>query len=239
MLTARGLLLFYAFMLIVQVPLFIVSRVWQDVVLEIRHEETTGHTLAASGGGDPLYAAWFEFELDEGEKYEKLSFTSDADRLPSHGDEVVVQYFRARPQISRIAGMRCGVKTFWSWILPFLLTLPMPPVVDVVLRLIQRRRALCESGVATTGTLLEPNRFEALFLRRRRSRLPGRYWALKCSFEDEQGRTRRAPARMRRTPFALEPGDEVTVIYDPKKPRRSIVVEALGLEFEAEAGGAA
>ena len=233
-LTARGLLLFYAFMFIVRVPTLIVARVSDDLLLEIWHKEAAGHARTPEDASDPPYVAWFEFELDDGEHHYGFSFAGDPSSLPAPDDEVVVQYVPGRPQISRISGMRRGVKTFWSWIFPFLLILPMPAVIGIILRLIWRRRALCENGVATTGKLLEPNRFEALLWRRRCSRARSRYWALNCSFEDTQGRQRRGRADMRRTPFPLEPNDEVTVIYDPKRPRRSVVVEALALVFAAE-----
>jgi hypothetical protein len=237
-LTTRGLLLFYAFMLIMQVPAFIVTRVSDDVLLEIHHKEAVGRAREVKDSGGWPYAAWFEFELGDGQRHEDFSFTGKPSRLPAPGSEVTVQYVPGRPQICRIAGMRRGLR-LWGWFLPLLLVLPMSPVIDVVLRLVRRRQALCEKGVATTGRLLRPNRLEVLVWRRRFSRARSPYWALNYSFEDAQGRTRRGCALMRRTPFPLEPGDEVTVIYDRTKPRRSIVVEALGLVFEGTPSRAA
>ena len=73
-----------------------------------------------------------------------------------------------------------------------------------------------------------------MFCRKRFARGPCAYNSLKYRFEDEFGRSYERWANTRRSPFALQPGDEVTAIYDQDNPKRSIVVEALGLEFVGE-----
>jgi len=113
------------------------------------------------------------------------------------------------------------------------------PIANLFFRMRRRRRWLCESGKATGGILLEPRPFDAVFCRKRFARGPCAYNSLKYRFEDEFGRPHQRSANTRHSPFPLKPGDEVTVIYDQGNPKRSIVVEALGLTFEAEAGKAA
>jgi hypothetical protein len=210
---------------------FFISRANQDVLLAVRHRTTTGRVTLLLREDESPHGVCFAFTLPDGREYEDFSVTSDRDSVPEPGTEVTIQYYPPNPAISRIAGMRCRILPWAVFAVPVVAALIAFPIADLVIRLLRRRRQLCENGVATTGILLEQDWFLALFFRRRVSRAKCRYTVMRCRFEDASGRTHKGGAVTRRSPFALEPGDEVTVIYDQDNPKRSIVVEALGLEF--------
>lgn len=232
-----GTLLVFIWSLCFPAVMFFILRGNHDLLLAVRHRTTTGRvTWVVPENGAP-YNVVFTFRLLDGPEYENFSLTNNPDEVPGPGTEVLVQYSPRNPAISRIAGMRCRLV---SWgilaisLLPLFFALVISPILDLTIPLLRRRRQLCENGVPTTGILLEQDWFLALFFRRRLSRGRCRYTLMHYRFEDASGRAHKGGAITRRTPFALEPGDEVTVIYDPDNPKRSITVEALGLEFVGE-----
>jgi len=196
-----------------------------DLRFEIWCRETMEFRILSADHEAPPYAVSFEFWPPRSDRVVGTCFTNDASKASLDRSFDYVQYDPARPTVSRLTGTRCGVFS-WRWI-----TLFINELSAVFLYALCRRRRLCEHGQVTAGRLLRQSRLDALFFRRRILRAPCRYTVMSFHFRDAAGRSHKGRAVMRRTPFRLEPGDEVTVIYDPLKTRRSICVEALGIEF--------
>jgi len=182
----------------------------------------------------------YEYELPDGAPCTGRSYVDGLRSAVGYteGDSATVEYQPSRPDESRIKGMRRGEQALWQFLAlvcapPLLLVLWVAFVVWGLVVSRQRTRQVVRFGVVAQGVVLTVTQPANAAARRRRARAVREsqtaiYTVIRCRYADERRREHETTAGFLATRGAspLNVGDPVTVLYDPKRPKRAFVVEA-------------
>ncbi len=166
--------------------------------------------------GTPVYANHYSFTDSAGAEHQGVSYKTGV-RLNA-GDKVTVEYLAARPEISRIKGMRRKPVGLWG------LLVVLFPLVGACLVILGIRRGL------RAGRLL---RFGEQTTGRLKSKTPTntkvndqQVYKLVFDFEGCDGARYEASAKTHR-PEKLEDEQDEPLLYDPMYPSRAVMLDAL------------
>ena len=166
--------------------------------------------------GTPVYANHYSFTDSAGAEHQGVSYKTGV-RLNA-GDKVTVEYLPARPEISRIKGMRRKPVGPWG------LLVVLFPLVGACLVISGVRRGL------RAGRLL---RFGEQTTGRLKSKTPTntkvnnqRVYKLVFDFEGCDGARYEATAKTHR-PEKLEDERDEPLLYDPTRPSQAVMLDAL------------
>ncbi|UCG48137.1 MAG: DUF3592 domain-containing protein [Phycisphaerales bacterium] len=166
--------------------------------------------------GTPVYANHYSFTDSAGAEHQGVSYKTGV-RL-NIGHKVTVEYLAARPEISRIKGMRRSPVGPWG------LLVVLFPLVGACLVILGIRRGLragrlLRFGEQTTGRLKSKTATNTKVNNQR-------VYKLVFDFEGCDGVRYEASAKTHR-PEKLEDERDEPLLYDPMYPSRAVMLDAL------------
>jgi hypothetical protein len=186
----------------------------------------SNQTRATEGGakfrkGTPIFAHHYEFEVN-GQRYRGVSYRVGGGLLA--GRPVMVEFPPGRPECSRIRGMR---RAMFGPAVGLVLIFPAVGLALAVAALIRARRhlRLLARGEAALARLV--NKEETPY---RVNKQP--VFKLTFEFTDQRGETRQTVVRTEQI-ARLEDDPYERLFYDPERPERSVLMDALpgGVRF--------
>jgi len=205
-----------------------------DWLLSVHRELAEGVVASEAPLSHGLHLVYYRFRTPDGQAHRGHCYLDDAELVSSlrSGGAVNVEYVPGKPWISRIAGMRHAPSSLRESLLRLVRTAGLfAAFLTFAAVVYQRRRHLSERGVATRGEVLAPSGLDRAFNWKLITRGAWRWGRVRYRFVDAAARRHVGTMSTEGHAVSFQPGDEITVIYDPLKPRRSICIEAVGLEF--------
>ncbi|UCG49609.1 MAG: DUF3592 domain-containing protein [Phycisphaerales bacterium] len=166
--------------------------------------------------GTPVYANHYSFTDSAGAEHEGVSYKTGV-RLNT-GDKVTVEYLAARPEISRIKGMRRKPVGLWGLLVVLFPLVGACLVISGIRRGLRAGRLL-RHGEQTTGRLKSKTATNTKVNNQR-------VYKLVFDFEGCDGVRYEASAKTHR-PEKLEDERDEPLLYDPMYPSRAVMLDAL------------
>ncbi len=206
------------------IPAVDVSSIWRfsgELVQTSGTVTALEQTSISEGGSDstpgtPVYAVSYKYRNGSGEVLQGKSYTLGANF--SVGAEVPVEYVAENTTDSRIKGARTS--PLHPWMLVFVIF----PLIGLVFVFFGLRQGLRRSGLLAHGKLA---RGKMVSKRPTNTKINNQtVYRLEYEFAAEDGTTHRAVVRSHDT-RRLEDEEAEQILYDPRNPARSCVVDAL------------
>jgi hypothetical protein len=184
------------------------------------------NATSASENDQSIYEVRYSYEVD-GRRFEGSSYTFEAG-YASAGEPVTVEYRAGSPAVSRIQGLRGGM---FGWGVVFVIIFPGIGLGMIIFPLRKRMRegSLLRDGTAVYGKLVNKEATNTEINEQT-------VYALTFEFEDDRGMVQRAVAKSHR-PERLEDDAEELILYDPRDPRRHVLVDNLAGGVEVAPDG--
>jgi hypothetical protein len=173
--------------------------------------------------GTPIYENYFRYEV-AGRSFTESSFATGA----CPGGQVVVEYLREQPEVSRIAGMRRNVFGPWAAMTAVVPAVGLLLVVAACVEGLTRVRLL-RDGLLATGTLIEKTRTNI-------ETSSGQVYRLTLEYTAQSGATGRVTTRTNR-PERLEDKSGALLFYDPADLTRAVLLASLPGSIAADKTG--
>lgn len=180
-------------------------------------EATSTHEGRRGSADGTVYRVRFEWTGPDGQPRYGSSYVRGRKAEP--GETLPLEYPSDRPDVARLTGMRTGMIPLWVAVMVAALGLPGVVMVGVSLASGRRAIELLAHGAIAQGELLQR--------KRTMSHVNGRpVIRHEVQFTDAIGRPQRVWASTHRTE-RMETPEGLTVLYDPTRPERAVVLGAL------------
>lgn len=197
----------------------------RGVVLEVKD------TGASEGGGKnrrgtPIYAHEYSFTARDGTEYHGVSYALGQRLEP--GQEVMVEYRRGKPAVSRIQGMRHAMFDTWAG---FVVIFPVIGLIFVIVTL--------RSGLRMTDLLARGRAGQGTLKSKKPTNIRVNNQPLyKLTFELQTGDGRTCLVTCRSTrPEVLEDEPQEQLLYDPDQPTRALLLDQLPGSVKTDLSG--
>lgn len=199
------------------------TEIWTTVEFARKTDFALGRVIAIEdhtdyeyGESEPSFAVRYAYELG-GVAYEGRSWTSSAPRLDP-GETVNVEFLVADPLTSRVEGLRVRGYAGPGWFVPLF------PLVGLLVLLVsmlrgRRRIRMLARGRPALGKLVDKRDTGGAV-----NEQP--IYALTFLYRDHSGREQRGETQSLNTE-ALEDDGQERLLYDPRRPKRIILLDEL------------
>jgi len=180
-------------------------------------EATSTHEGRRGGADGTIYRVRFEWTGPDGRPRHGSSYVRGRGAEP--GETRPLEYPSDQPDRARLIGMRTGMIPWWVAVM--VAAFGVPGVVMVIVSLASGRGAigLLAHGAVASGQVLQRKRTMSHVNNRP-------IYRYEVQFTDVVGRPQRVWASTHRTE-RMETPEGLTALYDPERPGRAVVLEAL------------
>jgi hypothetical protein len=189
----------------------------EETAFTVSNRSGPRHHRPAGAKRRPIRAVHYTYATPDGREYRGVSYGSQARWLED--GEAPVRYLVDDPGVSRLSGLRGA---------PVVLVLGLLPLGVVAFGMVflvpALRRGWVASRLLSTGAIAQGRLVE-----KRKTNVTDnnrRVWRFTYEFSDDRGQTHQVSARTNRT-RAMQDEPTETVLYDPDRPERAVVFDAL------------
>jgi len=195
---------------------------FQGELAEVDGEVTAIHETSMYENDFMVYEIQFKYNELNGSMYENLSYSVNA---PAVGEKVIVEYNVDNPYYSRIQGLRFTEAPIW---ISFILIFPLTGLIIVLFGLAKGSVAahLVRAGELTEGVLksktITPVRINNQPV-----------YKLTFEFKARDGQQHQCVSKTH-LPHKLEDNEKEKILYDPKKPEKAVLLDAVPVNLKVE-----
>jgi Protein of unknown function (DUF3592) len=195
---------------------------FQGELAEVSGEVTAVNETSMYENDFMVYQIHFKYTELNGQSYENFSYSTNP---PALAEIVIVEYNVANPYYSRIQGLRFSEAPVWvSFVLIF-------PLIGLIIALTGFAKGLVAAQLVRVGELTEGVLKSKSPTNVRINNQP--VYKLTFEFRTRDGQIHQCISKTHQ-PYKLEDDQKEKILYDPKKPQKAVLLDAVPINLQIE-----